>query len=189
MKNSKKTKKSKKEPLTRKILTYLGKTSKDLLNISITILFDPRETMKGMGIYTQDHPLYYSPKDISNLKKSPYFDFKNNKFCLTRKGRIEIVRNVIKEKRNKRMKWDGKWRAISFDIPELNRRERAFLRNELRWIGFKELQKSIWIFPYDIEKELLALLKLWKTDFKGDIRFLRIEKIIKDKDIKKYFQV
>ncbi len=179
--------KPKKDSLTYKILNYLKETSKDLFDSGITIMLDPKEVTRGMGLYTQNRPIHYSPKEIFNVKRSPYFTFKNRTFYLTRKGRIEIIKTIIKEKKNKKVKWDGKWRAIIFDIPELNRRERAFLRNELRWMGFRKLQDSIWIFPYNIEKELLSLLKLWKIDFRGDIRFLRIEEIIEDKDLRKHF--
>lgn len=175
--------------LINKVLTYLKETSIELLDLSMTIIFDPREITKGMGLYTQGRPLYYFPREVSNLKKSPYFNFKNNKFYLTRQGRIEIIRRIVKEKMDKKLKWDRIWRAVSFDIPELNRKERAFLRNELRWMGFIEAQKSVWVYPYDIEKELLVLLKLWKRDFEGDIRFWKIAKIVDDKDLKKRFQI
>jgi len=74
-------------------------------------------------------------------------------------------------------------------VTEKNRHERNFLRKELKWMGFKELQHSVWITPYDIEKELLCLLKLWRKDFKGDIRFLKIEKIINDRDFRKTFSL
>jgi len=184
-----KRKKSKKEALSRKILNHLKRKSKELFDLSLTIMFDPYEIMKGMGLYTQDRPLYYFPKEISNLKKSPYFNFKNNKFYLTRKGRVKIIRQIIKEKGSKKIKWDHRWRVITFDIPELNRRERTFLRKELRWMGFIEAQKSVWAYPYDIEKELLSLLKLWKGEFNGDIRFFKIEKIVDDEDLKKYFKL
>jgi len=59
----------------------------------------------------------------------------------------------------------------------------------LKWLGFKELQKSIWIFPFDIKKELLTLLQLWESDFSGDIRILVIDEITKDENFKKHFNV
>ena len=71
----------------------------------------------------------------------------------------------------------------------MDRGQRNLLRKELRWIGFKELQQSVWITPYNIEKELLVLLKLWQRDFKGDIRFLKIDKIVGDGDFKKSFNL
>ncbi len=185
----KKVKEHKKKSLSQKILIYLKETSKDILDVSMTIIFDPHKVTKGMGLYTQDYPLRCFSKEISNLKRSPYFNFKNDKFYLTRKGRIKIIRRIAKEKRNKKVRWDKKWRVISFDIPEVNRKDRAFLRKELQWIGFLEVQKSVWIFPYNIEEELLTLLKLWKKDFRGDIRLWRIEKIVIDEDIKKHFHI
>ena len=141
-----------------------------------------------MGFYT-DYSRPYFSKKISYLKKSKYFTFKNNKFYLTPWGRIEIIKTVIKKRKDRKFRWDGKWRGIIFDIPELNRKDRVVLRKELKWMGFVELQKSVWVVPYGIEIELRTLLKLWKTDFKGDIRFLMIDKIEKDTDLKKYFSL
>jgi len=181
-------KKPSKNSLINKVLIYLKDTSKDLFDLSMTIMFEPRELMKGMGMYRDYNkcPLYY--KKISNLKKSSYFTIKDNKFYLSSKGRTEIIKFIIKDKK-KIKKWDGKWRAIIFDIPESDRRERNFLRRELKWMGFKELQHSVWITPQDIKKELLVLLKLWHKDFEGDIKFLIIEKIIKDEYFKKVFNL
>lgn len=183
--------KPKKDSLINKILLYLKDTSKDLFDLSITIVFDPKKIIGGMALY-KDHTIYPNKypiyKKIYNLKSSPYFIVKNNKFYLSSKGRTEIIKEVIKEK-NKIKKWDNKWRAVIFDIPELNRQERDFLRKELKWMGFKELQHSIWTTPYNIEKELLVLLKLWQGDFKGDIKFLKIDKIINEEDFKKRFNL
>jgi len=173
-----------KNSLTKKVLNYLTETSKDLLILSMQIVFDPHSLTKGMSIY-RDYTHPYFSVNNHYLKKSKCFTFKNNKFYLTSKGRVELIKTVIENKKEK-LKWDGKWRGIIFDIPELNRKDRTFLRNELKWIGFKELQKSVWVFPYDIENELRTLLKLWKIDFKGDIQFILIEKM-DDKKIKKYF--
>jgi|SRR3989344_982166 len=172
----------KKDSLTNKILNILGEKTEELLDLSFTIMFNPRKLMRGMGIYTDYN------KKIYNLTRSPYFIVKNNDFYLSPIGRMEIIKNIIKiKKRNK--KWDKKWRAVIFDMPERNRYERNFLRRELKWMGFKELQHSVWITPHDVEKELLSLLRLWRKDFKGDIRFLIAEKIINDKDFKKIFNL
>ncbi|OGZ67547.1 MAG: hypothetical protein A3C58_02245 [Candidatus Staskawiczbacteria bacterium RIFCSPHIGHO2_02_FULL_34_10] len=174
--------KPQKNSLINKILIYLKDTSKDLLDVSVMIMFNPRKLIRGMGIYKDyNYPIY-------NLKKSPYFVFRDNNFYLSFKGRVEIIKNIIKDKK-KVKKWDGKWRAVIFDVPEPNRHERNFLRRELKWMGFRELQHSIWITPHDIEKELVCLLELWHNDFSGDIRILKIEKIINDKDFRKIFKI
>lgn len=49
--------------------------------------------------------------------------------------------------------WDGKWRIIMFDIAELDKRKRNYLRRKLKELGFGMLQKSVFITPHDIVKD------------------------------------
>ncbi len=51
-------------------------------------------------------------------------------------------------------KWDNKWRLVLFDIPEEKRDIRDQLRKSLKEIGFKNLQRSVWINPLQIDKKL-----------------------------------
>lgn len=171
------------------MLDYIKDTSKNLFDLSFDIFFDPDKIIHNVG-FRSKYSSFPSTMHrwVSGLDKNTSFKKRENKIYLTDKGRIKIIREVIKEK-NETKKWDGNWRAICFDIPELNKKERRFLRTELKQMGFKELQHSVWITPFNIEKELSALLKLWKTDFKGDIRFLKISEISDDEDIKKYFEL
>lgn len=174
----------KKDSLTKKALEFLANKSIELLELSAKIVFDPHGWIKESG-FSMGYFKSPFPQQVRNLKKSSYFKFENNKFYLTSKGRIEVIKIVLKKK-TKKKKWDGKWRGVIFDIPETNRRDRRFLRNELKLMGFKEVQKSVWVSPYNIEKELKTLLKLWKIDFKGDIRFILIEKM-NDRDLREHF--
>ena len=174
---------------TKIILDYLKETSKNLILGGIDLIIDPDKMIKNAGFYVR-YPFITSliTRWSDNLDKVSSFERKNGKIYLTEKGRIKIIKNIIKEKFADE-KWDKKWRAIIFDIPEINRRSRDFLRKELKWMGFKELQKSIWITPLNINKELFILLKLWKMDFGGDIKFLEINRIEDDKNIKKLFEL
>jgi|SRR3989344_1374056 len=190
LKPKKKVKKRKKLNFpTKAVLTYLKETSAGLLDLSVDIIINPGKIIRDAGFYS-NYPSLVSimPRWMSSLETNSSFEHKNNKIYLTNKGRIKIIKSIIQEKNNNE-KWDGKWRAVIFDIPEASKHERKFLRMELEYMGFRLLQKSIWIYPYDIEKELLALLKLWKIDFEGDIRFLEINKIEDDNDIKRYFKL
>ncbi|MDP2910426.1 MAG: hypothetical protein Q8N58_01405, partial [bacterium] len=113
----------KKESIPKKILLAIGEKSKDLLDLGATILFDPKTTMQGIFLYSDYR---FSQIDISkgvwNLKKSGYLKTKKienrKELYLTSKGRAEIIKNILKEKNKKEFDWDGKWRAIIFDIPE-----------------------------------------------------------------------
>ena len=60
--------------------------------------------------------------------------------------------------------WDGKWREVIFDIPEIDRQRRDFLRYKLISLGFGKLQKSVYISPLDVltdVKEYLKTLNLY----------------------------
>ena len=108
------------------------------------------------------------------------------KISLTKKGVLEFIRYSIDQQKNKQ-NWDGKWRMVVFDVFEHRRQIRDLLRNRLKWLGFKELQKSVWIFPYDVRKEIEQILDVCHIDIIGDIRFLTVEKMNDDEDLRKDF--
>lgn len=49
--------------------------------------------------------------------------------------------------------WDGKWRIVMFDIAEIQKRKRDYLRGKLKELGFGMLQESVFITPHDIVKD------------------------------------
>lgn len=173
----------------------LIKLSEILELAGILIFWNYKEFYRitGMGpLYTDSRQHYPIPKYIDSLKRRDYIQAiktkKGKKIKLTPKGQAEIIKYKIKLKTEK-PKWNGKWFGISWDVPEISRKDRDYLRNQLRWLGFKELQKSLWVFPFDIENEVKELSKLYKENLAGDIRFLIIEKVKKDSDLKKYFNL
>lgn len=84
-------------------------------------------------------------------------------------------------------RWDGKWRVLIFDIPEKKRGLRDKVRNTLRAIGFKRLQYSVWVYPFDCE-DFITLLK---TDFKigKNLLYLVAEGIEYDRHLRDHFGV
>lgn len=100
-------------------------------------------------------------QSIYKLRRGNYVRWKYNKrkrtitMELTRKGRKlfedallnDITITVSKE-------WDKRWRFVMFDIPEKSRLFRNVFRDKLKRLGFFQFQKSIWIYPYDCEKEI-----------------------------------
>mgnify|MGYP001574776111 FL=1 len=106
---------------------------------------------------------------------------------ITKKGKIEIVRYKLKAKTAE--SWDKKWRFVIFDIPEATRKDRNFLRGQLKWLGFVELQKSVWVFPYNVKDELREFIKLCKIELRGDIRFLTAEHVEEDSDLRRQFHL
>jgi len=176
-----------KESFAEKVLNILGEKSREFLDESLKMIFDPAEFIKTYGFVLYGNP---TPARVSYaLRRSPYFKREGKKFYVTEKGRIRIIKNIIKKRSGEEEKFRGVWFGIIFDIPEAKRRDRSFLRRELRTMGCRELQHSVWITPFDIEKEMLVLIKLWRKDFAGDIRFLKISKISGEAEIEKRFKL
>ena len=108
--------------------------------------------------------------------------------CLTQKGKAELEKmEKMEYKIVLPKKWDKKWRVIIFDIKENRRNLRTKIRRTLFTLGFKRLQDSVWVFPYDCE-DLITLLK---ADFKigKDLLYLIVEKIENDKSLRDWYQL
>ncbi len=74
---------------------------------------------------------------------------------LTEKGKLKALEcRLLRKLEIKDKKWDGKWRMLIFDVPERLRHGRDALRWKIKKLGFYELQKSIFVIPYECKKEI-----------------------------------
>lgn len=105
---------------------------------------------------------------------------------LTEKGERKLLYYKIIEKKQNN-KWDGKWRVVIFDVWEKTRSKRDLLRMEIKDFGFIQLQRSVWIYPYQCEE----FIELLKTDlaFGKNIRYMVVEKLDHDGNLRKYFRI
>lgn len=137
---------------------------------------------------------YYSRSQlrggVSSLERGGYIKWNKTTqtVSLTEKGIFEVLKYKMKSKGLEKM-WDGKWRIITFDIKEETRGDRDYLRKQLKWIGFRELQKSVWVFPYEIREELQEFVHLCKFKFQGDVRFMLVDAIEPDDGLRKAFNL
>ena len=83
--------------------------------------------------------------------------------------------------------WDGGWRMIFFDIPEEKRKYRDYLRRLLVSVGFQELQRSIWIYPYPVPPFLKELL--FEKNLRPHIRFVTTASIDGHENLKELFDL
>jgi CRISPR/Cas system-associated protein endoribonuclease Cas2 len=93
---------------------------------------------------------------------------------ITSKGIDKIFRAEIKSK-DKIKRKDRKWQMVLFDIPETKKKQRDLFRKALQYLGYKKLQKSIWVCPYDVLKETKNLIKRYGLD--NFVDFLLVQKI------------
>ncbi len=84
-------------------------------------------------------------------------------------------------------KWDGMWRVITYDFPEGARSARNSLRYILSKSHYLQLQKSVWIFPYD--STLLMNLLIKNDVVLSHTVFMKVAHISPDHDYKKHFKL
>lgn len=113
--------------------------------------------------------------------------YKKGVLEITESGRRYLMRETLFDnlKHRKKIKWDGKWRILIFDIPQYRKHDREHIRNTLISIGFMRLQHSVWIYPYDCE-DLMTLLK---ADLKigKDALYMIVEALEYDRPVREYF--
>ena len=84
-------------------------------------------------------------------------DQSSNQYKLTEKGFSELCFQFpffrfLKEK------WDGKWRVISYEIPEKKREMRDRLRREMQGWGLGPWHRSFWVTPHPVLEHLKDLV-------------------------------
>lgn len=163
---------------------------KEIGTITVESFFNPKYAKK-YG-YTHLYPNQDRKRfnvATSRLAKRGLIKKDREIYCLTSAGEKEAFFCYLKEHKiliNKtKHKWDGKWRIIFFDIPEKKRRYRDELRSMLKIIGFKEFQKSIWIYPHKVPEFLREIL--WEENMKHYTRFITTDLIEYDRDLRELF--
>src|SRR3989338_4013191 len=106
---------------------------------------------------------------------------------ITEAGRRALILEEARAARlaSTKRRWDGRYRMVVFDIPEKRRGVRERLRRLMHEFGFLQLQKSIWVSPYDCE-ELIALVKA-ELRIGKDVLYVIADTIENDGWIKRHF--
>jgi hypothetical protein len=118
--------------------------------------------------------------------------------CYEKDGRMTLVISEAGKKKAlsyridemiiKRPKiWDKKWRLVIFDIPEKRRKARDALRIKLKDLGFYELQKSVFVHPFDCKNEIDFIVEYF--EIRPFVRFAIIESIDNELHLKKIFKL
>lgn len=107
---------------------------------------------------------------LGNLKRQKLvevlkYDGDRVSIRLTNKGKRRIREYSIDTLEIKNSeKWDKKWRIVIFDIPNKYKQAREALREKIKQLGFKQLQKSVWIYPYECEDEVLFIAEIFEVE-------------------------
>lgn len=106
------------------------------------------------------------------------------------KGRSTILKYSIKSilnfKKSKK-KWQKKWYLVFFDVPEIQRNKRDYLRRFLLKLGFYPYQKSVYLFPYECEEEINLIKKI--VEGAKYMKYIIAEKIEDENLAKTFFKL
>lgn len=108
---------------------------------------------------------------------------------LTKEGREKAGKYQIDDlKIDKSKKWDKKWRVLIFDISDKQKIKREALRGKLKELRLFQLQKSVWVCPYNFKKEMEVLRNFFalKTD---EMKVISAYEIERDEKIKLFFNL
>lgn len=107
---------------------------------------------------------------------------------ITENGRKEVLKYKLDEIKIKEQKrWDGTWRIIMFDIPEKKKIARDGLTLKLIRMGCAPIQKSVFVTPYECEKEIKFIGEYFGVS--KYIIFLETEKISNEDSLKDEFEL
>lgn len=133
---------------------------------------------------------------LGNLKRQKLVEILNYddgkvRIQLTNKGKKRIKEYSIDILEIKKPKiWDKKWRILIFDIPikpKIYNQAREALRNKIKELGFYQMQKSVWVYPYECEDELLFIAEVFEVQ--KYIEIITAGKILHAKEIRRKFDL
>ncbi len=91
---------------------------------------------------------------------------------------------VLPQKR----RWDGKWHAVIFDIPDKKKAAREALREKFRELGMVMLQKSVWVWPYECHNEIRLIQEVFELH-NNEVNYIVADYIEEERKLRKHFNL
>ena len=127
------------------------------------------------------------------LKKEEMLFFENRNgqlyISLTPEGKKRAGKYQIDDmKIKKSKKWDEKWRILIFDVKDKQKIKREALRGKIKELGLYQIQKSVWVYPFDFQKEIELLREFFNLT-KDEMKIITASEIEDDKKVRSYFKL
>lgn len=107
---------------------------------------------------------------------------------LTKNGKQKLLKYKADSMQIKPQKrWDRRFRLVIFDVPVNKSKNRTAFTRKLREMGFKLVQKSIWVCPYPCEDEIDFLKEIY--ELRPFVRVVSAEKIDIQQDLVRAFNL
>jgi len=165
---------------------------KDRLKLLLTgfgDLFEDIHNVGGLAGYSYSQVYGYYPRKYknSNFQLLVWRGLKTAEISKTEVNGIPYLRLTSKGKEKttrdfsflslQNKKWDGLFTQASYDIEETSKKTRDLWRDKLKELNFGQLQKSVYLSPFDLADDLEEFIKERKLKgkvFVGRIKFTGI---------------
>lgn len=152
-----------------------------------------KRTLKSLSKEWRDINRRNLYRAIARLYESKLINYTENKngtvsIVLNREGRhiaLQYQPENISIPRPSR--WDRKWRIVIFDVPESLKKLRDTLRRRLKQMGLIELQKSVFVHPYECRNEIDFVIELYQA--RQYVRFIEANSIDNELHLKHKFHL
>jgi len=109
--------------------------------------------------------------------------------ALTEKGIKKAGKYQINDLKIKKSEiWDKKWRILIFDISDKHRNKREALRGKLKQLRLYQLQKSVWVCPYDFG-DVVKILREFFGLTDDEMKIIIAAKIENDQRVLDFFEL
>ncbi len=103
------------------------------------------------------------------------------------KANIYFIQSRLQNK-SKQKRWNGVWYVVIFDITDGQKIKRDALRRVLKRSGFIQMQKSVWVYPFNCKKEI-ELVKDYFNISDEECRVIVSKNIGKDTELRRTFSI
>ncbi len=190
IKRIKKKKKAKKisSPIKRKVLILLQ------AGLALAMTPSPKRhfyIFKELAEEWENVDRQYLYRIVREFYKERLVDWEEKKdgsvkIILTEEGKERAIQYNIGEMKIERpAEWDGRWRVVLFDIPENRRAARDALRNKIKYLGFFEMQKSVFVYPFPCKDEIDFIVEFF--EIRSYVRYAEIMNLTNEAELKLEF--
>jgi DNA-binding transcriptional regulator PaaX len=176
-----------------------GELARDVLRVAAAGL------VVGSAIVAPNMPQiidYFDPRGVAERRRIwraiKYLEERNSieirraggheKVFLTKRGKVQLDEESVWDLEiRKPWRWDHKWRLVMFDFPARFERVRRPFRDKLTDFGLVSYQKSIFIYPYECQEEILTLAEFYGV--RDYVRYIVAEEISNMREIAKRFDL
>jgi DNA-binding PadR family transcriptional regulator len=134
----------------------------------------------------------YLRRSLKRLEKQGLVAFREDEdkaiIRITKFGEQYVLKYALDNLQIKKPKiWDGKWRLIIYDVSIKKEYFQRLFRETIKKLGLYQLQKSVYLTPFDCKKEIDFLREYFGV--KIEVLYFTTDRFEKDEKYRKYFKI